>query len=50
MSMLENLRVICDEGVDAFVASERERWECPECGGLQCVHTPECVDCGHVWP
>ncbi|MBU1413597.1 DUF3795 domain-containing protein [Myxococcota bacterium] len=48
MSMLENLRAIQDEGVDAFVASERERWVCPECGGLLCVHTPECVYCGHV--
>ena len=49
MSMLENLQVIGDEGVDAFVASQRERWVCPECGGLQCVHTVECVYCGHVW-
>ena len=49
MSMLENLRVIRDEGVEAFVASERERWACPGCGGLQCVHTPECVYCGHEW-
>ena len=50
MSMLENLREIQDVGVEAFVANERERCECPECGGLQCVHTPECVYCGHVWP
>lgn len=49
MSMLENLRVIHDQGVDAFVAAERERWACPECSGLQCVHTLECVYCGHVW-
>ena len=50
MSMLENLRAIRDVGVEAFVASERERWVCPGCGGLQCVHTPACVYCGHVWP
>ncbi len=50
MSMLENLQVIRDVGVDAFAASEQERWACPGCGGLQCVHTPECVYCGHVWP
>jgi hypothetical protein len=49
-SMLENLRAIRDEGVEAFVAAEKVRWACPECGGLQCVHTPECVYCGHVWP
>ena len=50
MSMLENLRVIREEGVEAFVARERERWACPACGGLQCVHTPECVYCGRVGP
>ena len=50
MSMLENLRMIRDVGVDAFVVSERGRWACPGCGGLQCVHTPACVYCGHVWP
>jgi len=50
MSMLENLQVISEKGVEAFVVSEQERWACPECGGLQCVHTPECVYCGHVLP
>jgi hypothetical protein len=50
MSMLENLQVIRDVGVEAFVALERERWTCPECGGLQCVHTSECVYCGYIWP
>ncbi len=50
MSMLENLQVIREAGVEAFVVSEQERWACPGCGGLQCVHTPECVYCGYVWP
>jgi hypothetical protein len=50
MSMLENLQAIRDVGIEAFVASEQERWTCPECGGLQCVHTTECVYCGHIWP
>ena len=40
MSMLENLQAIRDVGIEAFVASEQERWACPSCGGLQCVHTP----------
>jgi hypothetical protein len=50
MSMLENLQAIRAIGVEAFVVSEQERWACPACGSLQCVHTPECVYCGHVWP
>lgn len=50
MSMLDNLDSIADIGLDAFVASEQARWACPECGGLQCVHTPACIYCGHAWP
>lgn len=49
MSMLENLRVIREQGVESLVESERTRWACPECGGVQCVHTAECVYCRHVW-
>jgi hypothetical protein len=49
MSTLRNLERIRSEGVEAFVEAERSRWSCPECGGLQCVHTPACVYCAHVW-
>jgi hypothetical protein len=48
--MLDNLEAINDAGIEACVASDQERWACPGCGGLQCVHTLECVYCGHVWP
>lgn len=50
MSMLDNLQAIRDVGIEEFVVSERERWACPACGGLQCVHASECVYCGHIWP
>lgn len=49
MSMLENLKAIREEGLSAFVEAQRERWTCPECGGVQCVHTAECIYCGHIW-
>lgn len=49
MSVLDNLNAIRAQGIDAFVESERTRWACPECGGLQCVHTAECIYCGHPW-
>jgi hypothetical protein len=48
MSMLENLRELRENGLQAFLESERKRWPCPECGGLQCVHTAECIYCGHL--
>ena len=49
MSMLENLEFIRDAGIEAFVESERIRRACPECGGIECVHTDECIYCGHQW-
>jgi hypothetical protein len=49
MSMLENLNALREKGIQALVDSERTRWACPECGGVQCVHTAECIYCGHSW-
>jgi len=49
MSMLENLALIRDSGVEAFVESERHRWKCPGCGSIQCVHTDGCIYCGYEW-
>lgn len=46
MSMLENLERIREGGIEAFVAAERERWACPECGAVLCVHRDACVWCG----
>ena len=48
MSMLENLASIRELGLERFVASERERWMCPECGVAVCVHRERCLYCGHV--
>ncbi len=49
MSMLENLESIRDSGIRRFVASEKERWMCPQCGEIICVHKPQCLSCGHKW-
>jgi hypothetical protein len=49
MSMIENLESIRDVGLDAFIATERERWKCEACGGVVCVHQADCVHCGHIW-
>jgi hypothetical protein len=48
MSMIENLESMREIGVDGFVTKERERWMCPGCGGVVCVHLQECMYCGHV--
>jgi len=49
MSMIENLETIREIGLDEFVARERIRWVCSECGGLICVHKVTCLACGYVW-
>ena len=46
MSMLENLSTIRDEGMDAFLESQRQRWTCTNCGGTVCVHRARCLACG----
>lgn len=46
MSMLENLAYIRDNGMDAFLFAQTERWTCPECGSLICVHHHKCETCG----
>jgi len=47
MSMIANLESIQEIGLEAFVAHERDRWKCPECGGVICVHRTNCIFCGH---
>jgi hypothetical protein len=45
-STLANLEFIRRNGIRKFVARERERWACPHCGGLMCVHRADCPACG----
>ena len=45
MSMLENLKFIQDKGLDLFIQKEAEKWKCPSCGELLCVHRAVCQHC-----
>jgi len=45
MSMIENLKYIEKNGIDKFVKKEKERWKCPNCGDLICVHDKRCYNC-----
>jgi hypothetical protein len=49
MSMIENLNNIENLGIRQFVRNEIERWRCPECGGMICVHKPACIYCKYQW-
>ena len=49
MSMIDNLENIRKLGIRNFIRNEKERWTCPECGQLLCVHKPQCLSCGDRW-
>ena len=49
MSMIDNLQNIRKFGIRHFISDEKERWTCPECSELLCVHKPQCLSCGHKW-
>jgi uncharacterized OB-fold protein len=46
MSMLDNLEYISRHGIRKFVRKEKERWSCPECGGVMNIHRHKCSRCG----
>ncbi len=48
MSTIENLENIKRLGIRKFLANEKDRWACPECGGTICVHKQTCYRCGYT--
>ncbi len=44
-SIISNSLVVKDKGKDTFMASEREKWTCPDCGGVISLHDRECSAC-----
>jgi len=48
MSMIENLSYIQVNGIEQFLKKEQERWKCPNCGGIICVHNKTCYSCNQT--
>jgi hypothetical protein len=46
MSMIENLAIIRDQGIQALLEREAEKWRCPDCGGVISCHNGLCFSCG----
>jgi rubrerythrin len=46
-SPIQNLNRIKEEGIDTFIKIEKEKWKCPKCGHLLCVHKEACLICGN---
>jgi len=47
MSMVENLKMIREKGMDVFLNSQAEKYRCPSCGEVFSVHDGRCYACGH---
>ena len=48
MSMLENLGLIKENGINDFLEKEIQKWKCPMCGGTITCHGGMCISCGYV--
>jgi Protein of unknown function (DUF3795) len=47
MSMVENLKELRMKGLDEFLKSQAEKYRCPDCGDVICVHDSKCYSCGY---
>jgi hypothetical protein len=45
ISLIENLEFIRQNGIGAFLAKEKEKWKCPQCGDNICCHNGICYNC-----
>ena len=45
MSMIENLKYISSNGIDAFFTKEEEKWKCEICKSIKCCHNGLCLPC-----
>lgn len=45
MSMIENLNMINELGMEVFLQKEQEKWVCSECKGQICCHNGLCLNC-----
>lgn len=45
MSMIKNLIILRDHGIDFFLDQQERKFRCPSCGETICVHRTECPSC-----
>jgi hypothetical protein len=48
-SPINNLVTIKKIGITNFVNAEEQKWTCPGCGAMLCMHKPVCLSCGYGW-
>lgn len=50
VGLIENGLAARSAGLRAFMATERKRWSCPDCGGIVNQHDRICSECGKDYP
>jgi len=45
-SLVNNMKVINEKGMDYYLKFEKERFKCPECNGVLSIHHKICSECG----
>ena len=45
-SLMENSAAVKERGLEGFMACQRQRYLCPECGGVISLHDGACSQCG----
>ena len=45
-SLIRNMKIIDEQGMDHFLDIEKERLKCPDCEGILNIHDKICSDCG----
>ena len=45
MSMIDNLKHIKENGMKSLLQKQEEKYKCPKCGGVICVHNGKCYSC-----
>ncbi len=48
MSMVENEKELRSKGMDEFLKQQEEKYRCPQCGDVICVHDKKCYACGYA--
>lgn len=44
-SLMENSRIVKEQGIAAFLVQQKEKFTCPECCGIISIHDAECSEC-----
>jgi len=48
-SLVNNMKVITEKGIEYYLKFEKERLKCPECGGILNIHHKKCSECGKIF-